>query len=94
MGFLDESFQIGPGVLIPRPETELLALTTLQRLESWEHPVVFDLCAGSGCLGLSIAKRRPDAEVFLLENQRPHLPIYGAMQIVLRQLTPICNWAI
>ena len=67
-GFLDESFQIGPGVLIPRPETELLALTTLQRLESWEHPVVFDLCAGSGCLGLSIAKRRPDAEVFLLEK--------------------------
>ena len=32
-GFLDESFQIGPGVLIPWPETELLALTTLQRLE-------------------------------------------------------------
>ena len=66
--FLDESFQIGPGVLIPRPETELLALTALQRMESLEHPVVFDLCAGSGCLGLSIAKRRPDAEVFLLEK--------------------------
>lgn len=66
--FLDESFQIGPGVLIPRPETELLALTALQRMESLEHPVVFDLCAGSGCLGLSIVKRRPDAEVFLLEK--------------------------
>ena len=66
--FLDESFQIGPGVLIPRPETELLALTALQQMESLEHPVVFDLCAGSGCLGLSIAKRRPDAEVFLLEK--------------------------
>lgn len=69
-GFLDESFQVGPGVLIPRPETELLALTVLQQMESLEHPVVFDLCAGSGCLGLSIAKRRPDAEVFLLEKSK------------------------
>lgn len=68
--FLDESFQIGPGVLIPRPETELLAQTALQLMEPLERPVVFDLCAGSGCLGLSIAKRRPDAQVFLLEKSQ------------------------
>lgn len=66
--FLENSFQVGPGVLIPRPETELLAQTVLLRIEQMERPVVLDLCAGSGCLGLSIAKRRPDAQVILLEK--------------------------
>lgn len=68
--FLEESFQIGPGVLIPRPETELLAQTVLDGMQQIKNPVVLDLCAGSGCLGLSIAKRRPDAQVFLLEKSQ------------------------
>ncbi len=66
--FLDESYEIGPGVLIPRPETELLVQTALHLMEQLEQPVVFDLCAGSGCIGLSLAKRRPDAQVYLLEK--------------------------
>lgn len=66
--FLGASFQVGPGVLIPRPETELLAQAVLAHLKKLENPVVLDLCAGSGCMGLSIAKRRPDAQVYLLEK--------------------------
>lgn len=66
--FLGNSFQVGPGVLIPRPETELLAQTVLAHLKKLENPVVLDLCAGSGCMGLSIAKLRPDAQVYLLEK--------------------------
>ncbi len=66
--FLDESYQVGPGVLIPRPETELLAQTVLRLTAQLEKPVILDLCAGSGCIGLSIAKRRPDAQVYLLEK--------------------------
>lgn len=72
--FLDDSYQVGPGVLIPRPETELLAHTVLSYMEKLSAPIVFDLCAGSGCLGLSIAKRRPDARVFLLEKSPEAFP--------------------
>ncbi|MDR0530849.1 MAG: peptide chain release factor N(5)-glutamine methyltransferase [Oscillospiraceae bacterium] len=60
-------FAVGPGVLIPRPETELLVDFALRCLEGQERPCVWDLCAGSGCVGLSVARRRPDARVFLLE---------------------------
>lgn len=58
--FYGLSFKVGEGVLIPRPETELLCETALDFLEKRDFggrtPVVFDLCAGSGCIGLSIAK--------------------------------------
>ncbi|EFV14761.1 peptide chain release factor N(5)-glutamine methyltransferase [Segniliparus rugosus] len=63
---------VGPGVFIPRPETEQLhvwALTAL-RARLWEipEPVVFDLCSGSGSLGLSIAHSVPESAVTLVEN--------------------------
>lgn len=73
-GFLDDSFQVGPGVLIPRPETELLAQIVLSHMEHLSNPIVLDLCAGSGCLGLSIAKQRPDAQVYLLEKSPEAFP--------------------
>lgn len=66
--FYGESFKVGEGVLIPRPETEMLVDFALDYLKDKQTPVVFDLCAGSGCIGLSVAKNRPDAKVFLLEK--------------------------
>lgn len=66
--FLDETFFVGPGVLIPRPETEMLTLKCEAFLKDRKAPVVYDLCAGSGCIGLSLAKRRPDASVYLVER--------------------------
>lgn len=66
--FYGESFSVGEGVLIPRPETELLVDFALDYLEDIKNPVVFDLCAGSGCIGLSVAKHRPDATVILIEK--------------------------
>ena len=66
--FYGETFKVGEGVLIPRPETEMLVDFALEYLKDKNNPVVFDLCAGSGCIGLSIAKIRPDAKVFLLEK--------------------------
>ncbi len=65
--FLDSSFAVGKGVLIPRPETEELVLFALERMKGKKAPTVFDLCAGSGCIGLSVKKRRPDANVYLFE---------------------------
>ncbi|MCL2513654.1 MAG: peptide chain release factor N(5)-glutamine methyltransferase, partial [Oscillospiraceae bacterium] len=66
--FFGLRLKVGPGVLIPRPETETLASLTLQRLENVACPVIFDLCAGTGCVGLAVAAKRPDAEVYLLEK--------------------------
>jgi release factor glutamine methyltransferase len=68
--FYDMTFSVGEGVLIPRPETEMLVDFALEKLKNIPSPVVFDLCSGSGCVGLSVAKHRPDATVFLLEKER------------------------
>ena len=64
---------VGPGVFIPRPETELLVEWTLASLPTpagGDHsagPLVVDLCAGSGTLALEIAHARPDARVHAVE---------------------------
>ena len=65
--FLDSTFAVGEGVLIPRPETEELVLLALDRMADMKSPTVFDLCAGTGCIGLSVKKRREDANVYLFE---------------------------
>lgn len=72
--FFDYSFYVGKGVLIPRPETEILVseaikyLSNLCNEDSVYEPVVYDLCAGSGCVGISIAKSFSKAEVFAFEK--------------------------
>ncbi len=67
--FYDLTFKVGEGVLIPRPETEMLVDFALEKLKNISNPVVYDLCAGTGCIGLTIAKHRPDSIVYLLEKE-------------------------
>ena len=66
--FYESEFQVGRGVLIPRPETEELVALALKTAEAYAAPVVVDLCAGSGCIGVSIAKKRRDSRVFCVEK--------------------------
>lgn len=66
--FFGETFSVGEGVLIPRPETELLVEFALEYLNGKEKTVVIDLCAGSGCIGLSIAKKLPESKIYLIEK--------------------------
>lgn len=66
--FYGETFYVGKGVLIPRPETELLVDFASEYLNAKKNAVVFDLCSGSGCIGLTVAKLFPDSKVFLLEK--------------------------
>lgn len=64
-GFYGLDFEVGPGVLIPRPESELLVEVALAHLRGvGQGPVrVADLGCGSGCLGIAIAVNSPAAEV-------------------------------
>jgi len=65
--FCGGTFLVGPGVLIPRPETEQLAETCMEAVVSRGLKTVYDLCAGTGCIGLTVAKACPQAEVYLFE---------------------------
>ncbi len=58
---------VGPGVFIPRPETEALLAWGLATLEGVAQPLVIDLCTGSGALALAVAHARPDAQVHAVE---------------------------
>ncbi|HYU02731.1 MAG TPA: peptide chain release factor N(5)-glutamine methyltransferase [Jatrophihabitantaceae bacterium] len=58
---------VGPGVFVPRPETESLVDAVLPALTSLTAPVVVDLCAGTGAIALSIASEVPGAAVYAVE---------------------------
>ena len=66
--FLDFELIVGPGVLCPRADTEVVAEAAAERLRDGPHPRVLDLCAGTGCLGLGVQRFCPAAEVTSLEK--------------------------
>jgi release factor glutamine methyltransferase len=65
---------VGPGVFVPRPETELLvewglgALSRATPGEAEDAPTVVDLCSGSGAIALAVAAARPAARVYAVER--------------------------
>ncbi|GGJ83356.1 release factor glutamine methyltransferase [Pilimelia anulata] len=59
---------VGPGVFIPRPETELLVDWGIAALADAADPVVLDLCAGSGAIALAVAQEVPAARVYAVER--------------------------
>ncbi|MET4135642.1 peptide chain release factor N(5)-glutamine methyltransferase [Pseudarthrobacter sp. PvP090] len=58
---------VGPGVFIPRPETESVVQLVIDRLQGQAHPKVVDLGTGSGAIAGSIAHEVPGAEVHAVE---------------------------
>lgn len=61
--FWSLSFRVAPGVLIPRPETELLVERARALLRSREAPRILDLGTGSGAVAVALAKELPGADV-------------------------------
>ena len=67
-GFRYLDLQVGPGVFVPRPETEVVVDAVLAEIKDRTAPVVVDLCAGAGTIGFSVAHEHPDAVVHLVER--------------------------
>lgn len=65
--FFGYDFFVGKGVLCPRPDTEALVETALQLIGNAPAKIA-DLCAGTGCVGISVAKEKPITLVTAVEK--------------------------
>lgn len=71
------SFDIVPGVLVPRPETEILVETVLSQLRGLDSPIMAEIGAGSGCIAISLAMEVPDAFIYATEDDPVALEVAG-----------------
>lgn len=102
--FMNGQFAAGPGVLIPRPDSEILAEKALSVAEGLEPAVldVLDACAGTGCVGISVAAMLlrqnrlgrlmlteidPDAAGYAARNLARY-PLEGRAELLLADLLP------
>ena len=66
--FYGRPYKVGPGVLIPRPDTETVIEVCLDIIDKEKPSDVLDLCAGTGCIGITIACERKNSNVTLVEK--------------------------
>ncbi len=60
-------FKVNRDVLIPRPETELIVEETIKAAATGHAPLILDLCTGSGCIAVTLAKEIPGSRVFAVD---------------------------
>jgi release factor glutamine methyltransferase len=65
--FYGRLFKVGPDVLIPRPETELLVELAIECLPETRSADVLDLGTGSGCIAITLALERPDCKLLAID---------------------------
>lgn len=74
--FYGRPFRVDARVLIPRPDTEILVEVALARTEPRSLSLrALDLCTGSGCVAITIARERPTARVVGSDISRPALDV-------------------
>lgn len=66
--FYDKTFCVGEGVLIPRPDTETLVERCIEDNSEGENLTLVDLCAGSGCIGLTLEDKLSLKELYMVEK--------------------------
>lgn len=66
--FYGRSYYVGPGVLVPRADTETVVEKALEFLKDKENCEILDLCAGSGCIGITLAKEKIFSKVTMVEK--------------------------
>ena len=73
--FMSMSFIVKPGVLIPRPDTEILVEEVIKYINEKKYTKVCDVCSGSGAIGISLAKFIKDAEVTMYDISEDALAV-------------------
>jgi release factor glutamine methyltransferase len=70
VGFRYIELEVGPGVFVPRPETESVVQWAVDAIarEGWESPLLVDLCTGSGTIAFALANEVPGATVHAVER--------------------------
>jgi release factor glutamine methyltransferase len=93
--FCGHKFNVAPGVLIPRPETEELVNKAIEfaqaaalQPQSTTPLRILDICTGSGCIAWSLAAALPQSEVYACDISRQALQIARAQQIQCADNTP------
>ncbi|MFQ9679146.1 MAG: N5-glutamine methyltransferase family protein [Ruthenibacterium lactatiformans] len=88
--FLDLTLKVGPGVLIPRADTETVAEAAIEATrEAGPGAAVADLCSGTGAIALGVATHVPGARVTAVESHRTHWPICAP---TMRPAAVRCVW--
>ena len=65
--FFSVDFLVTKDVFIPRPDTETLVMSAIDAAKEWSQPSILDLCAGSGCVAVSLAVNVPKSRVTAVE---------------------------
>jgi release factor glutamine methyltransferase len=73
--FFGLDFEVAPGVLIPRPETELLVEQALETLQGSPSPRICDVGTGSGCIAITLLHERSKARAVAIDISAPALEI-------------------
>lgn len=87
--FYREEYLVGEGVLIPRCDSEVLVEEAIKRIPKNAH--FLDICTGSGCIGLSVLKSRPDLSATLLDIS-PVSEKWAKKNILYQGLEERCNF--
>ena len=91
--FRNLSLAVGPGVFIPRPETEVVAELAIQALRAVPlEPIAVDLCTGSGAIAISMATEVPHSKVYAWELNADSEPwlrknIRGNVELVMGDIS-------
>lgn len=68
--FYGRPFKVGVGVLVPRADTEILVEKCIELLKGIENAKILDLCTGSGCIGITLAKELKNSQVKMVEKYK------------------------
>lgn len=76
--FYGHTFRVGPGVLVPRPESELLVEQTIAFVRGCARPAIVDVGTGSGAIAVALALRLPSARIAAIDLSTDALAVAQA----------------